>query len=89
MEMIIKRLIVNGMKNRYSLLSRKMLGIIMSGCGIMAVSCSEQEFTTGMSENQLITSITLDVDTELPVLLGTDTTIVYHITPENLSLIHI
>lgn len=83
MEMIIKRLIVNGMKNRYSLLSRKMLGIIMSGCGIMAVSCSEQEFTTGMSENQLITSITLDVDTELPVLLGTDTTIVYHITPEN------
>ncbi len=83
MEMIIKRLIVNGMKNRYSLLSRKMLGIIMSGCGIMAVSCSEQEFTTGMSENQLITSITLDVDTELPVLLGTDTTIVYHVTPEN------
>lgn len=71
------------MKNRYSLLSRKMVGIGMLGASILAISCSEQEFTTGMSENQLITSITLDVDTELPVLMGTDTTIVYHITPEN------
>ena len=36
-----------------------------------------------MPENKLITAISLEVSSELPVQLGTDTTIVYHITPEN------
>lgn len=53
---------------------------------LLLASCSDQELTTGMPENQLITDITLEVDSELPVLLGTDTTIVHRITPEDADL---
>lgn len=72
------------MKNRYSLFKNKYRGVgMMLGLCLLMTSCEEKEFTTGMPENKLITSISLEVDSELPVLLGTDTTIVYRIAPEN------
>lgn len=71
------------MKNRYSLFKNKYRGVgMMLGLCLLMTSCEEKEFTTGMPENKLITSISLEVDSELPVLLGTDTTIVYRIAPE-------
>lgn len=72
------------MKNRYSLFKNKYRGVgMMLGLCLLMTSCEEKEFTTGMPENKLITSISLEVDSELSVLLGTDTTIVYRIAPEN------
>lgn len=71
------------MKNNDILFKKKYWGAgLMALCLLMA-SCDEKEFTTGMPESRLITSISLDVDHELPVLLGTDTTIVHRITPDN------
>ena len=45
-------------------------------------SCDERKLTLDMPENQLITDIELDVSPELPLLVGTDSTIICHITPE-------
>ena len=72
------------MKNRYSLFKKGYweAGVLLGLCLLIA-SCGEKEFTTDMPENKLITAISLEVSSELPVQLGTDTTIVYHITPEN------
>ena len=72
------------MKNRYSLFKKGYweAGVLLGLCLLIA-SCGEKEFTTDMPENKLITAISLKVSSELPVQLGTDTTIVYHITPEN------
>lgn len=58
------------------------LGIGMLGLGLL-VSCDDKELTTGLPENQLITAINLDVTSELPMLVGTDSTIVYSVVPED------
>lgn len=58
------------------------LGIGMLGLGLL-VSCDDKELTTGLPENQLITAINLDVISELPMLVGTDSTIVYSVVPED------
>ena len=61
------------------------LGIGMLGLGLL-VSCDDKELTTGLPENQLITAINLDVTSELPMLVGTDSTIVYSVTPEDADI---
>ena len=65
------------MKNRYSLFKKGYweAGVLLGLCLLIA-SCGEKEFTTDMPENKLITAISLKVSSELPVQLGTDTTIV-------------
>lgn len=70
------------MKNRYSLFKKGYweAGVLLGLCLLIA-SCGEKEFTTDMPENKLITAISLEVSSELPVQLGTDTTIVYHYCP--------
>lgn len=53
-------------------------------------SCQEdKEYTTGMTENQLVNNIELKVSETLPLLVGTDSTIVYRIEPENVTDKHL
>lgn len=58
--------------------------LMMAGAAFS--SCSDKEYTLDMPENQLITEITLDVDQDLPLQIGTDSTIAYSILPENPDL---
>jgi uncharacterized protein YjdB len=56
------------------------------GCGIAATmtSCSkDKDYTTGLPENQLLNSVELKVSAELPLLMGTDSTLVCAVTPAN------
>ena len=55
----------------------------LTGCLLLASCDQEQEFTTGMPEQQLINSIELEVTSKLPLAVGMDTTIVYKVAPEN------
>lgn len=61
------------MKNRYSLFKKGYweAGVLLGLCLLIA-SCGEKEFTTDMPENKLITAISLEVSSELPVQLGTE-----------------
>lgn len=49
-------------------------------------ACDDKTYTLDMPENRLITGITLDVDQDLPLLVGTDSAIVYHVQPEDADL---
>lgn len=55
----------------------------LTGCFLLASCDKEQEFTTGMPEQQLINSIELKVTAKLPLAVGMDTTIVYNVVPES------
>lgn len=60
------------------------LSVVATACTFAA--CDDKELTLGMPENQLITAIELDVDQDLPLLVGTDSTISYHISPANVDV---
>lgn len=61
--------------------------ILYTALGLLALqSCQDQELTLGMPEQRLLTSITLDVDADLPLLEGTDSTITCHVSPEDADL---
>lgn len=64
-------------------MNRFLLAGILTGCLLLASCDKEQEFTTGMPEQQLINSIELKVTSKLPLAVGMDTTIVYNVAPEN------
>ena len=66
-------------------LNKRYVGLCVLGMCMMA-SCSEKEFTTDMPENRLITSVELDVTPELPLLVGTDSAIVYRVAPEDADI---
>lgn len=55
----------------------------LTGCLFLASCDKEQEFTTGMPEQQLINSIELEVTSKLPLAVGMDSTIVYKVAPED------
>ena len=55
----------------------------LTGCLFLASCDKEQEFTTGMPEQQLINSIELKVTSKLPLAVGMDSTIVYKVAPED------
>lgn len=63
--------------------NRFLLAGTLTGCFLLASCDKEQEFTTGMLEQQLINSIELKVTSKLPLAVGMDSTIVYNVTPEN------
>ncbi len=55
----------------------------LTGCLFLASCDKEQEFTTGMPEQQLINSIELEVTSKLPLAVGMDSTIIYKVAPED------
>lgn len=65
------------------ILSAWPLGIAIA---LAFVSCDDKQYTLDMPENRLITSITLDVDKDLPLLVGTDSAITYHVEPIDADL---
>ncbi len=71
------------MKTKHTILYKKYWFAGIIGLSMLCTSCEKQELTTGMPENQLITSLELHVDQELPLLMGLDSTISYQILPEN------
>ena len=69
------------MKNIY--MKQFLLAGTLTGCLFLASCDKEQEFTTGMPEQQLINSIELKVTSKLPLAVGMDSTIVYKVAPED------
>lgn len=59
--------------------------LALAAVGMVVASCDDKEYTTNMPESQLVTDIQLKVSETLPVQVGTDTTIVYQVLPENAS----
>jgi len=69
------------MKTKYLSLNKIYTGAMLGMC--LLASCEEKDLTLNMPENQLVTSIDLEVSPELPLLLGVDSTIVAHALPED------
>ena len=69
------------MKTKYLSLNKIYTGAMLGMC--LLASCEEKDLTLNMPENQLVTSIDLEVSPELPLLLGVDSTIVAHVLPED------
>lgn len=59
--------------------------LALAAVGMVVASCDDKEYTTNMPESQFVTDIQLKVSETLPVQVGTDTTIVYQVLPENAS----
>ena len=64
-------------------LNKSLLAMAVAVSGLGLASCEDKEYTLDMPENQLITSIDLKVNPELPLLVGSDTTISYTVSPAN------
>lgn len=72
------------MKTKYNFLKAIFSWTLLAGWCFMAVSCQEDKImTTGMPENQLINEIVLKVSDELPMLVGSDSTIKFSISPND------
>lgn len=71
------------MKTKYLLLNTIYVSAMLGMC--LLASCEKKDLSLDMPENQLVTSIDLEVSPELPLLLGVDSTIVAHVLPENAS----
>lgn len=78
------------MKNINSFIKKTFgLSLIMAGCLLVTGCDNDKLYTTNMPESQLINSIELNVTKELPLAIGTDSTLVYRIFPENADNLNI
>lgn len=58
-------------------------GVVCCGLTTVLTACEDKEYTLDMPENQLLTSVELYVDKELPLLVGTDSAITYKVLPDD------
>lgn len=56
---------------------------LFAAAALVMGACNEKDLTLDMPENQLLTEVTLNVDSELPLLIGTDSTISFKVSPDN------
>lgn len=62
------------------------MGVAVLAAGLTLASCDDKEYDLNLPENKLLTEINIAVDPELPLLVGTDSALVWSKAPENADI---